>query len=77
MARSVVSFRVAPPSITRVTLVSPDLMTIFSTSGTKPGAMSTITSSIASACWKIDSVCSMTALPAIFSSCLGIDRPTR
>ena len=42
-----------------------------------PGAISTITSSMESACWKIVRVCSMTAFPAIFSSCLGMDRPTR
>ncbi|CAM5585101.1 hypothetical protein SGRI78S_06913 [Streptomyces griseus subsp. griseus] len=77
MARSVVSLRVLPPSMIRVTLVSPAFATIFSTSGTKPGAISTMTSSMPSAFSKMVSVCSMTALPAIFSSCLGIDRPTR
>lgn len=34
MARSVVSFRVEPPSMTRVTFVKPAFATIFSTSGT-------------------------------------------
>ncbi len=77
MARSVVSFRVEPPSMTFFTFVNPALVTIFSMSGTYPGAISTMTSSIESAFSKVVSVCSMTALPAIFSSCLGIDRPTR